>query len=153
MSRKLRSSNADKFYSVEMVLKYYAISSKKTLRQIYYDLKYSENYLTILKWVELFYVWFVALSFALSVVDILTVPRRYFCCGSSVTVPRRYFCCGSSVTVPRRYFCCGSSVTVPRRYFCCSSSVLHVMSVCIWSLSIWKAEYQLPIMLPVLFCL
>ena len=127
MSRKLRSSNADKFYSVEMVLKYYAISSKKTLRQIYYDLKYSENYLTILKWVELFYVWFVALSFALSVVDILTVPRRYFCCGSSVTVIRRYFCC--------------------------SSSVFHVMSVCIWSLSICKAEYQLPIMLPVLFCL
>ena len=26
------------------------------------------------------------------------------------------------------------------------------MSVCIWSLAIWSSEYQLPIMLPVLFC-
>ena len=26
------------------------------------------------------------------------------------------------------------------------------MSVYIWSLAIWSAEYQLPIMLPVLFC-
>ena len=40
-------------------------------------------------------------------------------------------------------------LTVPRRYFCCGSSVLHVMSICIWSL----AGNQLPIMLPVLFCL
>ena len=43
-------------------------------------------------------------------------------------------------------------LTVPRRYFCCGSSVLHIMSVCIWSLAIWSAEYQLSIMLPVLFC-
>ena len=31
---------------------------------------------------------------------------------------------------------------------CCK----HVISVCIWSSAIWSAEYQLPIMLPVLFC-
>ena len=43
-------------------------------------------------------------------------------------------------------------LTVSRRYFCCDASVLHVMSVCIRSLAIWSAEYQLPIMLPVLFC-
>ena len=44
-------------------------------------------------------------------------------------------------------------LTVRRWYFCCGSSVLHVMSVCIWSLAIWSAEYQMPIMLPVLlFC-
>ena len=43
-------------------------------------------------------------------------------------------------------------LTVPRRYFCCGSSVLHIMSICIWSVAIWSAEYQLPIMLPVLFC-
>ena len=43
-------------------------------------------------------------------------------------------------------------LTVPRRYFCCCSSVLHVMSVCIWFLAIWSAEYQLPIMSSVLFC-
>ena len=47
---------------------------------------------------------------------------------------------------------CNLFLTVPRRYFCCGSPVLHVMSVCIWSLAIWPAEYQLPIMLPVLFC-
>ena len=40
--------------------------------------------------------------------------------------------------------------TVPMRYFCCGSLVLCVMSVCIWSLAIWPAEYQLPIMLPFL---
>ena len=40
-------------------------------------------------------------------------------------------------------------LTVPKWYFCCGSAVLHVMSVCIWSLAIWSAEYQLPIMLPV----
>ena len=35
----------------------------------------------------------------------------------------------------------------------CGSSVLHVMSVYIWSSTIWSAEYQLPIMPHVLlFC-
>ena len=29
----------------------------------------------------------------------------------------------------------------------------HVMSVCMWSLAICSAEYQLPAVLPVLFCL
>ena len=43
-------------------------------------------------------------------------------------------------------------LTIPMRYFCCGSSVLHVMSVCIWSLAMWSAEYHLPIMLPFLFC-
>ena len=37
------------------------------------------------------------------------------------------------------------------RYFCCGSSVQRVVSVCMWSLAIWSAEYQLPIVLPVLF--
>ena len=41
-------------------------------------------------------------------------------------------------------------LTVPRWYFCCGSSMLRVMSICIWSLAIRSAEYQLPIMLPVL---
>ena len=45
-------------------------------------------------------------------------------------------------------------LTVLRRHFCCASFMLHVvMSVCIWSSAILSPELQLPIMLPVSFCL